>query len=78
MILDLQRIKAERIAKGYTPDQMASLLGFKSRTSYTKRENGDIEIGVNTMLEIAKILNYPFIKFFTNIVPESEQNKESA
>ena len=40
MELNLRRIKAERIAKGYTQDVVAEKMGWKSRTPYVKRENG--------------------------------------
>jgi len=65
MILDLKRIKAERIAKGVTTDAMADIFGWKSSASYTKRENGDISMEVDTLLLIAEVLDYPVNKFFS-------------
>lgn len=73
MILDLKRVKAERIAKGFTTEAMANFLNWKSRTSYTKRENGDIPMEVDTLLLIAKVLDYPFVNFFTESVPDNER-----
>ena len=40
MTLDLKRLKAERIAKGFTRDEMAEKMGWHTRTPYAKRENG--------------------------------------
>jgi len=77
VILDLQRVKAERVARGITSEFMSNKLGYKSRSSYSKRENGDIPLEVNTLLEIAEILGYPFINFFTPIVPESERTQNT-
>ncbi len=58
MTLNLKRIKAERIAKGLTQDEMAQLLGWKSRAAYAKRENGIVAIGADELLKIAIILGY--------------------
>lgn len=58
MTLNLKRIKAERIAKGFTQDEMAQLLGWKSRAAYAKRENGIVAIGADELLKIAIILGY--------------------
>lgn len=58
MSLDLSRLKAERIAKGLTQEEMAQKMGWSSRGPYTKRESGDIDIGVNEFLKIIAILGY--------------------
>ncbi|MCU7200793.1 helix-turn-helix domain-containing protein [Turicibacter sanguinis] len=72
MTLNLKRIKAERIAKGLTQDEMAQLLGWKSRAAYAKRENGIVAIGADELLKIAIILGYSSENlgvFFTQNVP---------
>lgn len=72
MTLNLKRIKAERIAKGLTQDEMAQLLGWKSRAAYAKRENGIVAIGADELLKIAIILGYSSESlgiFFTQNVP---------
>lgn len=38
MELNLNRLKAERIAAGLTQDQVAEKMGWKTRTPYAKRE----------------------------------------
>ncbi|MCD5191625.1 helix-turn-helix transcriptional regulator [Enterococcus entomosocium] len=58
MTIDLQRLKAERVAKGLTQDQMAELMGWKTRTPYAKRENGIVAIGANELVKMADILGY--------------------
>ena len=40
MTVNHLRIKAERIAKGLTQDDMAKALGWSDRARYAKRENG--------------------------------------
>lgn len=76
MTLDLLRLKAERIAKGYTQDDMAEKMGWKSRTPYAKRENGIVDIGANELMKMAEILGYSPNEmgiFFTMNVPEKER-----
>lgn len=58
MKLNLKRLKAERIAKGYTQEEMAEEMGWKSRASYVKRELGYIDIGVEDFVRIIGILGY--------------------
>ena len=58
MKLDIKRLKAERIAKGLSQEDMAYLMGWKSRTPYVKRELGIIDIGVDEFLKMIKILGY--------------------
>lgn len=58
MTVDLKRIKAERIAKGLTQDDMAVKMGWSTRTPYAKRENGIVAIGADELGRIASILGY--------------------
>lgn len=58
MKLNLNRIKAERIAKGLTQDEISKLMGWKSRTPYTKRENGSIDFGVDELGKFIKVIGY--------------------
>ncbi|CCO12237.1 helix-turn-helix family protein [Carnobacterium maltaromaticum LMA28] len=76
MTLNLKRLKAERIAKGYTQDEMARLAGWETRTPYAKRENGIVSIGADELAKFAEILGYSSEElgiFFTKNVPEKEQ-----
>lgn len=76
MTLDLKRLKAERIAKGYTQDEMAKLAGWETRTPYAKRENGIVSIGADELAMFAEILGYSSEElgiFFTKNVPEKER-----
>ncbi len=58
MTLDLNRLKAERIAKGMTQDEVAQKMGWKSRTPYAKRENGIVEISADELISLALIFGY--------------------
>ena len=58
MTLDLRRIRAERIAKGMTQDEVANKMGWKTRTPYTKRENGIVEISADELISLALIFGY--------------------
>ena len=56
MVLNLKRLRAERIACGITQDEMTQMMGWKTRTPYAKRENGIVDIGANEFFKMAKIL----------------------
>lgn len=71
LTLDLRRLKAERIAKGLTQDEMAIKMGWRTRAPYAKRENGIISIGANELVKIANILGFTVDElkiFFVNDV----------
>lgn len=77
MTVDLRRIKAERIAKGFTQDEMADMLGWKNRALYAKRENGIVSIGADELAKIAEVLGFSKDElgiFFTTNVPDKERN----
>ena len=76
MTVDLRRLKAERIAKGLTQDEMADLMGWSSRAPYAKRENGIVSIGADELAKMANILGYDRNQleiFFTTNVPDKER-----
>ncbi|WRN30596.1 helix-turn-helix transcriptional regulator [Staphylococcus aureus] len=75
MVLNLKRLRAERIACGITQDEMAHKMGWKTRTPYAKRENGIVDIGANEFIKMAKILGYETnnLDIFTNNVPGKER-----
>lgn len=77
MTIDLRRLKAERIAKGLSQEEMAELLGWKSRATYSKRETGRVNIGADELARIADILGYSSNQlgiFFTVGVPKRERS----
>lgn len=59
MAVDYLRVKAERIAKGYTQDYMAEKLGWDNRARYAKRENGIVSFDADELASVAKILGIP-------------------
>ena len=77
MVLNLKRLRAERIACGITQDEMTQMMGWKTRTPYAKRENGIVDIGANEFIKMAKILGYETnnLDIFTQDVPE-KNNKQ--
>ncbi|BCK40591.1 helix-turn-helix domain-containing protein [Streptococcus pyogenes] len=56
MAVDYLRVKAERIAKGYTQDYMAKQLGWSDRARYAKRENGFVSFDADELAKVAEIL----------------------
>lgn len=76
MMLNLKRLKAERIACGYSQEEMATKMGWKDRSAYAKRENGIVNIGADELAHMAQILGYSSDElgiFFTLTVPNKEQ-----
>ena len=76
MRLDIKRLKAERVAKGLSQEEMATKMGWSLRTPYVKRELGIIDIGIDEFLKMIKILGYTennLSIFFTEDVPKREQ-----
>lgn len=76
MILNLKRLRAERIAKGMNQDEMAKAMGWHTRSSYAKRENGITTISATELVKMASILGYGTNQldlFFTNNVPDRER-----
>lgn len=54
--MDLALLKAERIKRGITQEQLAKQLGFKDKSSYCLIENGKISISIDTANHIANYL----------------------
>lgn len=72
---DLARLKAERVARNLNQEEMAKRLGM-SRSSYSKRENGKIDISVDELAKIIQVLGINKNKmslFFTQSVPDKQQ-----
>lgn len=74
MNIDLHRLKAARIAKGVTQLEIATALGWKSRTTYTKREIGTVDIGVDEFLKILEVLNVSSDDAYLFFTPSSKNN----
>lgn len=77
MTLNLKRLRAERIAKGMNQDEMAKAMGWHTRSSYAKRENGITTISATELVKMASILGYGANQldlFFTDNVPDRERN----
>ena len=77
--LNLNRLKAERVAKGWDQSEFARKLGM-SRVSYWKRENGIVDISVNELAKMLQVLGYgknDVSLFFTQSVPKKQHNEEA-
>ncbi|MBD8005854.1 helix-turn-helix domain-containing protein [Bacillus norwichensis] len=79
MKFNYNRLKAERIARGLTVQEMADVLGI-SKGAYSKKENGKIALTVEDFSLISNKLGITREKmeiFFTEIVSEMETAKIS-
>lgn len=78
MQFDFKRLKAERIAKGYSQEELAQRLNW-TRSVYTKRENGSVSLGVDELAEIATALELPETRlsiFFNSDIPECQHKEQ--
>ena len=57
-MINLERLKQSRIDNNLSQEDMVKLLNWKSRSQYSKRENGQVSIGADELIAIAKILGY--------------------
>lgn len=68
------RIKAERIARNLSQEEVATKLG-KKRAWLAKRENGIVNVGVDELTKIASILKIDDLGiFFSKNVPEKQRS----
>lgn len=77
---NLKRLRAERIAKGMNQDEMAKAMGWHTRSSYAKRENGITTISATELVKMASIFGYgpnQLDLFFTDNVPNRERKGET-
>lgn len=64
MKLNLDRLAKTRKQKKKTQDEIATALGFQSRSAYSKRENGVVSLGADELAIIAELLDYDITYFF--------------
>lgn len=57
MKFDLSRLKAERVAKGFTQAEMAKAIGI-SLNAYWRKEHGQRDISVEEFIRILNALGY--------------------
>lgn len=62
--MDLELLKQERVAKGFTQKYMAEALGFKDRSSYCLIEKGKCSVDIDLANRIASVLNLSEQKTF--------------
>ncbi len=76
------KLKQARIDKGITQEQMAKLLGYKSKSHYCMIENGQRGISVEIALRICEILNKSVEELFDAVevhdTPTSKQTNGEA
>ena len=75
MEFNLQKLRYERMSRKVSQEEMAKALGV-TRTTYYKKENGDIRISVEEFSTILNKLGIPddeVVNFFKVKVPEREQ-----
>lgn len=59
------------MALGYTQDDMAKMLGYKSKSGYCMLENGKVKLTVETAKKISSILGISSEKIFEDNVQET-------
>lgn len=63
-----EQLKIERDKKGYTYEDMARLMGYKSKSTYMYIENGQTIPTLPVMIKISQILHKPIEYFFNTEV----------
>lgn len=58
------RLKVIRKAKGYTQQDMAELLGYRSKSGYCQLENGKTKMTIEKAKKIGKILKIDPLELF--------------
>lgn len=58
MRFNLQRLRYERLSRKFSQEEMAQALNI-NRSSYYKKENGDIKISVEEFAKILEVLSIP-------------------
>ncbi len=74
MKFNYNRLKAERIARGFTVEEMGEALGV-TKSTYSKKENGRIAITVEDFISISNKFDIPpeqIMIFFTINVSNME------
>lgn len=75
MKFNLQKLRYERLSRRVSQEEMAKALGL-NRTSYYKKEKGDIKISVEEFSVILETLGIPYEQagdFFTVNVAKRER-----
>ncbi len=75
--IDLNRLRAERIAKGISQEKLAEFMGV-SKSTISKWETGSSKLGINEFIKIVNFLGFSsgdISVFFTLKVPKREQMK---
>ena len=57
-MINLERLKQSRIDNNLSQEKKTKKLNWKSRSQYSKRENGQVSLGADELIAIAKILGY--------------------
>lgn len=70
----LQRIRKEQ---GYTLDDMARMLGYKSKVTYYNIENNEVKVTLEIACKIASILNTPIPELFPNFFEQKVQETQT-
>lgn len=69
-----KQLKSEREKNGYTYEDMARLMGYKSKSTYMYIENGQTVPTLPVMIKISEILNKPIEYFFNTKVQLTQTN----
>lgn len=70
-MIDINTIKEKRLTLGYTQDDMARMLGYKSKSGYCMLENGKVKLTIDTAKKISNILDISMEKIFNNYIQET-------
>lgn len=67
MKFDPNRLKGERVARGFTQEKMGKEMGW-TRATYAKRENGTVPVGADELAKMAQIMGIDSDKMYVFFV----------
>ena len=74
MLINLKRLRAERVAQGLTQEEMAKRLGW-TLGKYSRRERGDSTIGVEELISVIELLGFSREQVSDFFYPKGSQKR---
>ena len=71
----LEKIRLYRMRNGYTQEEMAQKIGYKSKSGYNNLESGKVKMSLEQLEDILQILRIPLQEIIEILRTVYEQEK---
>lgn len=71
----LEKIRLYRMRNGYTQEEMAQKIGYKSKSGYNNLESGKVKMSLEQLEDILQILRIPLEEIIEILRTVYEQEK---